>query len=97
MSWQLLLEFVVSTAYGVLSALIPIFNSEIYIAASQVGGFAEEVTAAIGCALGLASARSARSSPCVGAPLSSGSGGYAIAPGNRPGRSGRRCEAGRTA
>ena len=34
MSWQLLLEFVVSIAYGVLSALIPIFNSEIYIAAS---------------------------------------------------------------
>ena len=38
MSWQLLLEFVVSIAYGVLSSLIPIFNSEIYIAASQVGG-----------------------------------------------------------
>ena len=52
MSWQLLLEFVGSTAYGVLSALIPIFNSEIYIVASQVGGFAEEVTAATGCALG---------------------------------------------
>ena len=52
MSWQLLLEFVGSTAYGVLSALIPIFNSELYIVASQVGGFAEEVTAATGCALG---------------------------------------------
>ncbi|WP_328306234.1 exopolysaccharide biosynthesis protein [Actinomycetospora sp. NBC_00405] len=52
MSWQLLLEFVGSTAYGVLSALIPIFNSEIYIVASQIGGFAEEVTAATGCALG---------------------------------------------
>ena len=52
MSWQLLLEFVGSTAYGVLSALIPIFNSEIYIVASQVGGFAEEITAATGCALG---------------------------------------------
>jgi membrane protein YqaA with SNARE-associated domain len=52
MSWQLLLEFAGSTAYGVLSALIPIFNSELYIVASQVGGFAEEVTAATGCALG---------------------------------------------
>ena len=41
MSWQPLLEFVGSTAYGVLSALIPIFNSEIYIVASQVGGFAD--------------------------------------------------------
>jgi hypothetical protein len=38
MSWQLLLEFVVAIAYGVLYSLIPIFNSEIYIAASQVGG-----------------------------------------------------------
>ena len=53
MSWQLLLEFVVSIAYGVLSALIPIFNSEIYIAASQVGGFAEEATTAVGCAIGI--------------------------------------------
>jgi membrane protein YqaA with SNARE-associated domain len=52
MSWQLLLEFVASTAYGVLSSLIPIFNSEIYIVASQVGGFAAEATAATGCALG---------------------------------------------
>jgi hypothetical protein len=53
MSWQLLVEFVVSIAYGGLSSLIPIFNSEIYIAASQVGGFAEEATTAVGCALGL--------------------------------------------
>jgi hypothetical protein len=52
-SWQLLLEFVVAIAYGVLYSLIPIFNSEIYIAASQVGGFAEEATTATGCALGL--------------------------------------------
>jgi membrane protein YqaA with SNARE-associated domain len=52
MSWQPLLEFVGSAACGVLSALIPIFNSEIYIVASQVGGFADEVTAATGCALG---------------------------------------------
>ena len=53
MSWQLLLEFVASIAYGVLSALIPIFNSEIYIVASQVGGFAEEAAAAVGCAVGV--------------------------------------------
>jgi membrane protein YqaA with SNARE-associated domain len=52
MSWQLLLEFVGSTAYGVLSSVIPIFNSELYVVASQVGGFADEVTAATGCALG---------------------------------------------
>jgi len=53
MSGQPLLELVVSIAYGVLSALIPIFNSEIYIAASQVGGFAEEATTAVGCAIGI--------------------------------------------
>ena len=52
MSWRLLLEFTVSIAYGVLSSLIPIFNSEIYIVASQVGGFSEEATTAIGCAIG---------------------------------------------
>jgi membrane protein YqaA with SNARE-associated domain len=52
MSWRVLVEFVVSVAYGVLSSLIPIFNSEIYIVASQVGGFAEEASTAIGCAIG---------------------------------------------
>ncbi|HJY43596.1 MAG TPA: hypothetical protein VJ301_03185, partial [Propionibacteriaceae bacterium] len=52
MSWRLLIEFVVSIAYGVLSSVVPIFNSEIYIVASQVGGFAAEVTTAVGCAIG---------------------------------------------
>ncbi|GAA4790537.1 hypothetical protein GCM10023200_26880 [Actinomycetospora chlora] len=52
MSSHLVVEFVVSVAYGVLSALIPIFNSEVYIVASQVGGFAAETTTAVGCALG---------------------------------------------
>lgn len=52
MSWRLLVEFVVSIAYGILSSLIPIFNSEIYIVASQVGGVASEATTAIGCAIG---------------------------------------------
>jgi hypothetical protein len=37
-----------------LSSVIPIFNSEIYIVASQVGGFAEEVTTTVGCAVGQA-------------------------------------------
>jgi hypothetical protein len=46
------IEFVVSIAYGVLSSFVPIFNSEIYIVASQVGGFAAEVTTAVGCAIG---------------------------------------------
>ena len=34
--------------------MVPIFNSEIYIVASQVGGFTEEVTTAVGCAVGQA-------------------------------------------
>ena len=52
MSQRLFVEFVVSIGYGVLSSLVPIFNSEIYIVASQVGGFAAEATTAIGCAVG---------------------------------------------
>ena len=53
-NWRPLIEFVVSVGYGVLSSLIPIFNSEIYIVASQVGGFTDEVTTAVGCAVGQA-------------------------------------------
>ena len=52
MDWQPLIEFLVSVGYGLLSSLVPIFNSEIYIVASQVGGFTEEVTTAVGCAVG---------------------------------------------
>jgi membrane protein YqaA with SNARE-associated domain len=51
-SWQAVIEFVVSIGYGLLSSLVPIFNSEIYIVASQIGGFAAEVTTAVGCAVG---------------------------------------------
>jgi len=32
-NWQPVIEFFVSVGYGVLSSLIPIFNSEIYIVA----------------------------------------------------------------
>ena len=52
MNWQPLIEFFVSVGYGLLSSIVPIFNSELYIVASQVGGFTEEVTAAVGCAVG---------------------------------------------
>ena len=52
MNWQPLIEFIVSVGYGLLSSVVPIFNSEIYIVASQVGGFTEEVTTAVGCAIG---------------------------------------------
>jgi membrane protein YqaA with SNARE-associated domain len=52
-NWRPLIEFLVSVGYGLLSSIVPIFNSEIYIVASQVGGFAEETTTAVGCAVGL--------------------------------------------
>ncbi len=51
-NWRPLIEFLVSVGYGLLSSIVPIFNSEIYIVASQVGGFTEEVTTAVGCAVG---------------------------------------------
>jgi membrane protein YqaA with SNARE-associated domain len=53
-NWRPLIEFLVSVGYGLLSSVVPIFNSEIYIVASQVGGFTEEVTTAVGCAVGQA-------------------------------------------
>jgi hypothetical protein len=53
-NWQPLVEFLVSLGYGILSAVVPIFNSELYIVASQVGGFTAEVTTAVGCAVGQA-------------------------------------------
>jgi hypothetical protein len=97
MSWQLLVEFAVSIAYGVSSALIPIFNSEIYIVASQVGGFAEETTTAIGCAVGLSIGK-------VGTVLALRRGAnfrwvqrIRDHPVSRPASFGRGCEAGRTA
>jgi membrane protein YqaA with SNARE-associated domain len=51
-NWKPFIEFFVSVGYGILSSLVPIFNSELYIVASQVGGFTEEVTTAVGCAVG---------------------------------------------
>jgi hypothetical protein len=50
--WRAVTEFFVSVGYGLLSSLVPIFNSEIYIVASQAGGFTDEVTTAVGCAVG---------------------------------------------
>ena len=97
MSGQPLLELVVSIAYGVLSALIPIFNSEIYIAASQVGGFAEEATTAVGCAIGISVGK-------VGTVLALRRGAsfkwmqrIRDRPGSPPASCGQGCEAGRTA
>jgi hypothetical protein len=97
-NWQPLIEFLVSVGFWLLSSLVPIFNSEIYIVASQVGGFTEEVTTAVGCAVGqtigkvgtvLALRRGGRSVRCDGygsdasAPASRP---VAFGPGSGPGR-----------
>jgi hypothetical protein len=86
-NWRPLIEFVVSVGYGVLSSVIPIFNSEIYIVASQVGGFTDEVTTAVGCAVGQPSARSASCWLSAGAVVPvrcNGFGSDASAPASRP-------------
>ena len=54
MNWRPLIEFSCLGRIWLLSSVVPIFNSEIYIVASQVGGFTEEVTTAVGCAVGQA-------------------------------------------
>ena len=59
MNWQPLIEFLVSLAYGILSSLVPIFNSEIYIVASHVGGFTSEVTTAVAFGQGCEPGRTA--------------------------------------
>jgi hypothetical protein len=96
-SWRLLIEFVVSVGYGALSSVVPIFNSEIYIVASQVGGFSEEVTTAVGCAVGQAIGK-------VGIVLGLRRGGNSRLvrrlrerPGSRPVAFAQGCEPGRTA
>ena len=98
MNWQPLIEFLVSLAYGILSALVPIFNSEIYIVASQVGGFTSEVTTALGCAVGQTIGK-------VGIVVALRRGGKSRlvrrlrerAPASRPVAFGQGCEPGRTA
>jgi hypothetical protein len=96
-NWQPLIEFVVSLAYGILSALVPIFNSEIYIVASQAGGFTSEVTTAIGCALGQTIGKVSLVLACDGAAIPVWYGGYASVPASRPVAFGQGCEPGRTA
>ena len=86
-NWRPLIEFVVSVGYGVLSSVIPIFNSEIYIVASQVGGFTDEVTTAVGCAVGQAIGKVGIVLAIVGAVVPVRCNGYgsdASAPASRP-------------
>lgn len=52
MSWRLVTEFFASLGYGVLSSLVPVFNSEVYVIATQALGLTAEITAALGVAVG---------------------------------------------
>lgn len=52
MSWHLVLIFLASVGYGVLSSFVPVFNSEVYIVAAQALGTATEVATAVGVAIG---------------------------------------------
>jgi membrane protein YqaA with SNARE-associated domain len=52
MDWRPVTEFLASVGYGLLSAFIPVFNSEVYIVAAQALGLTAEVSAAVGVALG---------------------------------------------
>ena len=52
MTWRLVTEFFASLGYGVLSSLVPVFNAEVYLLATQALGVTAEVTAALGAAVG---------------------------------------------
>lgn len=52
MTWRLVTEFFASLGYGVLSSFVPVFNSEVYLLATQALGITAEVTAALGAAVG---------------------------------------------
>ena len=52
MDWRSVTEFLASVGYGLLSAFVPVFNSEVYIVAAQALGLTAEVSAAVGVAVG---------------------------------------------
>lgn len=53
MSWRLVTEFLAAVGYGLLSSFVPVFNSEVFIVATQALGATAEVTTAVGVAVGL--------------------------------------------
>lgn len=52
MTWRLVTEFFASLGYGVLSSIVPVFNAEVYLLATQALGVTAELTAALGAAVG---------------------------------------------
>ncbi|MFT4165341.1 MAG: hypothetical protein QM650_08875 [Microlunatus sp.] len=52
MTWRLVTEFLASLGYGVLSSIVPVFNAEVFLLATQTLGVTAELTAALGAAVG---------------------------------------------
>lgn len=52
MTWGVLLAWLTSVAFGIVSAIVPVVNAEVYVAASQVTAVAGAVPVAIGVGIG---------------------------------------------
>lgn len=52
MSWELLLAWFTSVAFGVVSAIVPVVNAEVYVLVSQVSALAGVVPVAVGVGIG---------------------------------------------
>ena len=52
MTWGVLFAWLTSVAFGVVSAIIPVVNAEVYVLVSQVSAVAGVVPVAVGVAIG---------------------------------------------
>ncbi len=52
MTWALLLAWLSSVAFGVVSAIVPVANAEVYVLASQMTAVAGAVPVAVGVGIG---------------------------------------------
>ena len=52
MTWGVLLAWLTSVAFGVLSAILPVVNAEAYVVASQVAAVAGAIPIAVGIGVG---------------------------------------------
>lgn len=52
MTWGVLLAWLTSVAYGVVSAIVPVINAEVYVLVSQVSAVAGVVPVAVGVGVG---------------------------------------------
>jgi membrane protein YqaA with SNARE-associated domain len=51
-TWGVLLAWLTSVAYGVVSAIVPVVNAELYVSVSQVSAVAGAVPVAVGVGIG---------------------------------------------